>query len=116
MLRMAVVMDPLAGVQVDHDTTYVLIREADRRGHRVHHVAPAGVGSAGGGAVLVGRLVRVTDDPGRPFEVGPPEALEGPDLDVVLIRTDPPFDADYLVVTQLLDLLPPRVFVMNRPA
>jgi len=115
-MRIAVVMDPLESVRIDHDTTYVLIREAGRRGHEVHHVAPAGVGCLDGGATLAGRRVRTTDDPADPFEVGPGRVLAGADLDAVLIRTDPPFDADYLAVTLLLDLLPPRVFVLNRPS
>ena len=115
-MRLAVVMDPLESIRVDHDTTYVLIREADRRGHVVLHVAPAGVGCLGGVATLTGREVRTTGDSDRPFQVDPVRKLSCDDLDAVLIRTDPPFDADYLAVTQLLDLLPPRVFVMNRPA
>ena len=115
-MRIAVIMDPLESVVLDHDTTYVLIREADRRGHEVYHVAPAGVGSVDGAATLAGRRVRPTGDEARPFDVGPDRVLSGDDLDAVLIRTDPPFDADYLAVTLLLDLLPPRVFVMNRPA
>ena len=112
-MRIAVVMDPLETVRIEHDTTYVLMREAHRRGHEVFHVAPAGVGSLGGGATLNGRRVGLTDDPDRPFTVERFEQREGGDFDVVLIRTDPPFDADYLAVTQLLDLLPPRVFVMK---
>ena len=115
-MRIAVVMDPLETVQVEHDTTYVLMREAHRRGHEVHHVAPAGVGCLAGAATLTGRRTRLTGDPANPFEVGPSVTLTGEDVDAVLIRTDPPFDADYLAVTQLLDLLPPRIFVMNRPA
>ncbi len=55
-------------------------------------------------------------DPAVPFEVGPFEVLSGETLDAVLIRTDPPFDIDYLRVTQLLDLLRPRPFLLNRPS
>jgi len=115
-MQIAVIMDPLESIRLDHDTTYVLMREADRRGHAVWHVAPEGVGALGGSAVLVGRRVRPTADPSRPFDVGALRRIDERGLDAVLIRTDPPFDADYLAVTLLLDLLPPRVFVMNRPA
>lgn len=115
-MRIGIVMDPLETVRLDHDTTYVLMREAVRRGHEVVHIAPAGVGAEGGRAVLFGRPVRTTDDPTQPFAVEPARRFEDDAWDAVLIRTDPPFDADYLAVTWLLDLLPPRVFVMNRPA
>lgn len=116
MLTIAVVMDPLETVQLDHDTSYLLMAEADRRGHAVVHVAPRGVAYGPEGTVLHGRRVGITRDPTFPFEIGPTCAYTGADLDAVLIRTDPPFDADYLAVTQLLDLLRPSVFVMNRPS
>jgi len=109
-MRIAVVMDPLSTIDPDHDSTYVIMREAHRRGHIVHHVAPAGVEYCGGQARLRGRRLDLDD---WPTVAGPMADLDDPDA--VLIRTDPPFDADYLAVTQLLDLLPPRVFVMNRP-
>lgn len=116
MLRIAVVMDPLETIRPDHDTTYVIILEALARGHAVHHVAPAGVGYRDGMTILRGRRLHLTDEPNRLFDVDPFESLPGPAWDAVLIRTDPPFDADYLSVTQLLDFLPSRTFVMNRPA
>ncbi len=116
MLRIAVVMDPLETVRVDHDTTYLLMVEAHRRGHEVLHVASEGVAYGADGTILRGRRAQPTGDAARPFEIGPFENRTGQDLDAVLIRTDPPFDADYLAVTQLLDLLRPLVFVMNRPS
>jgi len=112
-LRIAVVMDPIESVRLDHDTTYALIREAARRGHEVFHVAPAGVAAREGLAWLSGRPLDCAD---RLAFAGPTRPFQRNDLDAVLIRTDPPFDADYLAVTHLLDLLPPRVVVLNRPA
>lgn len=109
-------MDPLESIQFHHDTTYALIVESVARGHDAFHVSPDGVGYGPDGATLRGRRVRPTGDPADPFEIGSFEARTGTDLDAVLVRTDPPFDEDYLNVTQLLDLLRPRKFVMNRPA
>lgn len=115
-MRFAFVMDPLESLRLDHDTTFVLMREACRRGHEVVHVAPGGVGAREGRAFLEGRVVRIDDDPVAPFDIAEPRTFPGEELDAVLVRTDPPFDADYLAVTWLLDLLPPQVFVMNRPS
>ena len=89
-MQLAFVMDPLESIRLDHDTTYALMRESDRRGHAVWHVAPAAVGFGAGGATLSGRRVGMTDDPSRPFEVGPPSPIQTAGLDAVLIRTDPP--------------------------
>lgn len=114
-LRIAVVMDPWQGIVVDHDTTYVIMAEATRRGHEVFHVTPDGVVGGTSGVAFRGRTVVPTFDPARPCDPGPEEQRPGDRFDVVLIRTDPPFDDDYLAVTWLLDLLPERVFVMNEP-
>ena len=109
-------MDPLESVDPAHDTTYVLMLEALARGHAVYHVAPADVTRESRGVVLRGRKIGIGPEATFPFRVERPFSLTCEDLDAVLIRTDPPVDADYLAVTWLLDLLPPRVFVMNRPS
>ncbi len=114
--RIAFVMDPLDQVQPDHDTTFALLREADRRGHLTYHVDPAGVGYADGRVELDARRVRVRDSSAELFQVEPTRRLGPDDLDAVWIRTDPPFDDDYLNVTLILDLLPPRVVVVNSPS
>lgn len=116
MASMAFIMDPLEDLILDHDTTYVIMAEAARRGHSVYHVSPSGVAYGPEGAYLVGRSFRLARHTEHPFVVGPSELLRGSRLDAVLIRTDPPFDADYLNVTQLVDLLDPQPFVMNRPS
>jgi glutathione synthase len=114
-MRLTIVMDPLASLKLERDATTLILREADRRGHEVRHVHPSGLGYASDRVRLRGRRVRVAEDPAGPFEVGPDQTWDGDEIDAVLIRTDPPFDSDYLWVTHLLDLLPPRVFVMNAP-
>lgn len=116
MLKIAFVMDPLEEMVLDHDTTFVIMAEACRRGHSVFHVAPSDVGFGPEGAYLLGRPFHMTGAPASPYRVGPFDRLLGSDLHAVLIRTDPPFDQDYLTVTQLLDLLRPVPFIMNRPS
>lgn len=114
-MKFAIIMDPLELVDPDHDTTYVIMVEASSRGHELIHVPPAGVLYIEDSVQFRGREVQVLPRPSSPFVIGAEVLLPGDWFDVVLVRTDPPFDADYLAVTQLLDLLPERVFVMNRP-
>jgi glutathione synthase len=82
----------------------------------VYHVGPRGVRFRPHETCLRG--VRLAGDARYPFGDIDPESVElsGEDLDAVLIRTDPPFDGDYLADTQLLDLLRPLPFLMNRPS
>ena len=116
MLRIAVVMDPLESIQPEHDTTYLLMLEAARRGHQIHHVSPTGVLFRDGQTQLKARRIRPATVGAELFDILAPVTLTGADLDAVLIRTDPPFDDEYLCVTQLLDLLTPRPYIMNRPS
>jgi glutathione synthase len=108
-------MDPIESVNIDADTTFALMLEAQARGHRVSIAAQADLGVDAGRAV--GRLVPVTlrRERGRHADVGAPalHALDD-DCDVVFQRKDPPVDADYTRATQILSLCR-RARVLNRP-
>lgn len=115
-LRIAVVMDPPAGLSVEADTTFVLMLEAQRRGHRVHYVDPADLGVSDGRATARAWPIRVWRERSPHFELGPAHAIVlDDDVDVVLQRKDPPVDAAYVTATQILGLCR-RARVLNRPA
>ncbi len=105
-MRTAFVMDSFAGVAVDSDTSFALMLSAANRGHDVWHVDPASIGYADGGCVLDARRCTPTRGDGAPGALGELQrALPIADaFDVVWVRTDPPFDSEYLHVTQLLAL------------
>jgi len=111
---MLFVMDPVESLDIRADTTFVLMLEAQRRGHRVFSLDPADLGVAGGKAVGRARRVTVRPEEGNHADVGPPEHLVLDDLDVVWQRKDPPVDADYVTATQILRLCR-RALVLNRP-
>ena len=110
-------MDPLAGVDPDADTSFALMLGAQARGHAVLHIAPAAVGYASGRCVVGASDVNPTRGEGAPGSQGAVTARFADELDVVFIRTDPPFDSDYLHVTQLLQLAEARgTLVVNKPS
>lgn len=115
-MKMTFLMDPLGSVKPAKDTTYRFMLGAARRGHDVYFVPSAGVSLADGEVVFDAVSVTPREDPEHPFIEHGPIALTGSQVDAVFIRTDPPFDAIYLMHTWLLDHLPPHVFVMNDPA
>ena len=114
-MKLAIIMDPLENVDPAHDTTYVIMVEATRRGHELIHVPPAGVLFLEDAVQFRGREVQAMPRPNCPFVIGAEVLLPGDWFDAVLVRPDPPFDAGYLAMTQLLDLLPDHLFVMNNP-
>ena len=99
-----VVMDPIGSIKVAKDSTFAMLLEAQRRGHRLHYVLPGGLSLDGGRAMARVAPLAVRDDPSDWFDLGPASHRALGTGDVVLMRTDPPVDADYLHDTQILDV------------
>ncbi|MCD9028879.1 glutathione synthase [Luteimonas sp. BDR2-5] len=103
-LDVVVVMDPIASIKVAKDSTLAMLLEAQRRGHRLHYVRPGGLAVSDGTAVATVAPLAVRDDPDGWFDLGEMAVRAFGDNDIVLMRTDPPVDADYLQDTQILGM------------
>ena len=103
-LDVVVVMDPIEAVKTTKDSTFAMLLEAARRGHRLHYVRPGGLAVRGDRAMATAAPLAVRDQPGRHFELGEWAELAFGPGQVVLMRTDPPVDADYLHDTQVLGM------------
>ncbi|HAI94791.1 MAG TPA: glutathione synthase, partial [Xanthomonadaceae bacterium] len=103
-LDVVVVMDPIAHIKIAKDTTFAMLLEAQRRGHRLHYVRPGGLSVRDGRAVAVTAPLSVRDDKAGWYTLGDfAEHAFGPGQ-VVLMRKDPPVDAEYLHDTHILGL------------
>jgi glutathione synthase len=112
---MAFVMDPLEAIDIAADTTFVLMLEAQRRGHRVLYVEPADLAVIGGRAAATAAPVTLRRERGRHADLAAPEPVVlDDDVDVVFQRKDPPVDTEYTTTTQILALCK-RCLVLNRP-
>jgi glutathione synthase len=115
-VRTGVVMDPIDGITIYKDSTFAMLLEAQRRGHDLMYMEPADLEVVDGRPVARMRALRVTDDPAGWFELE--EAGKQPlgDLDIVLMRRDPPFDMDYVYLTYILEMAQDEgALVVNRP-
>ena len=111
-----VVMDPIGSIKIAKDSTFAMLLEAQRRGHRLHYVQPGALSMVDGEARATVAPLQVRDDASGWFELGPPSQLALGRGHVVLMRTDPPVDADYLHDTQILGLAERAgAFVVNNP-
>ncbi|MCL7715696.1 glutathione synthase [Stenotrophomonas mori] len=104
MLDVIVVMDPIADIKIAKDTTFAMLLEAQRRGHRLWYVCPGGLALEGGTAVARTAPLQVRDDPADWFTLGAFERTAFGPGQVVLMRKDPPFDSEFLYDTQILSV------------
>ncbi|WP_147652291.1 glutathione synthase [Vulcaniibacterium gelatinicum] len=103
-LDIIVVMDPIGSIKIAKDSTFAMLLEAQRRGHRLLYVLPGGLAVADGRAQATVAPLAVRDDPAGWFELGPGAVRPFQHGDVVLMRKDPPVDPAYLHDTQILGL------------
>ena len=115
-LDVVVVMDPIESIKTAKDSSFAMLLEAQRRGHRLHYVRPGGLSVADGRAAAQAVTLRVTDDARHWFDLGQPSRIEFGPGQVVLMRKDPPVDADDLHDTQILGLAQAQgALVVNDP-
>ncbi len=114
-LTLGFLMDPLEHVRVDHDSTFAVMLEAQRRGHQVRYFEQGWLRFDGQCAAARMRHVTVRREPGRPFDLLEESVRPLSSLDVLFLRKDPPVDTDYLHATQLVELCRGRspVYINN---
>jgi glutathione synthase len=116
VLDIVVVMDPIAAIRIAKDSTFAMLLEAQRRGHRLHYVIPGGLALRDGAAMADLQPLEVRDDPADWFKLGTPSHRALGRGDVVLVRTDPPVDSEYIHDTQVLGIaLAAGAMVVNDP-
>lgn len=114
-LKVAVQMDPMETVNINGDSTFVLMLEAQERGHKLWHYLVDDLTYDEGQVRTKARPVTVRREEGNHFTFGTEETINLSDMDVVLMRQDPPFDMAYITATHLLDLVHPDTLVVNNP-
>jgi glutathione synthase len=125
-LKVAVQMDPIESINIDADSTFALMLEAQLRGHalwhyEVRHMAlHEGVKREGARReerlLVRARPVTVERKRGAHYRFGEIALLDLATMDVVLMRQDPPFDMAYITATHLLEHIQPGTLVVNDPA
>ena len=133
-LKVAVQMDPIETINIDGDSTFALMLEAQKRGHALWHYEVRHMslsegqahaereaeervddGMRAGRLTAVARPVTVQRVRGDHFAIGEAATLDLGTMDVVLMRQDPPFDMAYITATHMLEHIHPRTLVVNDP-
>lgn len=116
-LRVAVQMDPIETINIHGDSSFALMLAAQARGHRVYHYdVNALTLDANDRLTAVAHPVTVQRVSGDHFTKGDPVRLDlGREIDVVLMRQDPPFHMGYITATHLLERIEHETLVVNNP-
>jgi glutathione synthase len=115
-MKIAFLCDPLSGFKTYKDTTYSMMVEAGRRGHTLYAFQHRDMAFAGGKVVADAARITLTGDPQDWYRAEPAESLPLTAFDVVMERSDPPFDMEYVYATYLLELAESQgARVFNRP-
>jgi glutathione synthase len=116
-LRVAIQMDPLETINIAGDSTFALMIGAQARGHRLYHYLAQDLTYQDGRLYAGVHEVSVQAVAGNHFSLGSFSILDlGSDVDVVLMRQDPPFDLGYITATHLLERIQGETLVVNDPA
>ncbi|WP_435658353.1 glutathione synthase [Brucella pituitosa] len=115
-LKVAVQMDHISTVNITGDTTFALSLEAQKRGHELYHYTPDRLSMRDGVVSARVEKMEARDIKGDHYTLGEPVRRDMTEMDVVLLRQDPPFDMNYITTTHLLERIHPKTLVVNDPA
>ena len=102
-LKVGMVMDPIAGITAKKDSSLAMLLECERRGAEIHYFLQDDLKMIAGKALGTSRILNVRDDHDDWFTLGSSQEIELGDLDVILMRKDPPFDMEYIYTSYILE-------------
>jgi glutathione synthase len=102
-LKIGVIMDPIESITPYKDSSLAMLLEAQRRQAEIHYFQQKDLKLLSGRAIGHSQRLQVMDDDSAWFELGAAAEIDLGDLDVILMRKDPPFDMEYIYTTYILD-------------
>jgi glutathione synthase len=114
-LKVAVQCDPIELFNIEGDSTFAIMLEAQARGHELFYYQTKTLAYENGAVSAFGHKVKVRDVKGDHFTLGESARVDLSTQQVLHMRQDPPFDMGYITATHLLDLIHPKTLVVNDP-
>ena len=115
-LVVAFQMDPVETIDIDADSSFVLALEAQKRGYQLYHYRPQELSFSAGRVTARARTLEMRRAKGDHYTLGADETIDLGQVDVVMMRQDPPFDMAYITATHILEHIHPATLVVNDPA
>lgn len=114
--KLGIIMDPIQGINIKKDTSFAMLMEAQRRDYQVFYMEMSDLHLLNGKAYGSAKPLEVKEDPNDWFKLGDETMMELAELDVILMRKDPPFDTEFIYATYLLEQAEAKgTLVVNKP-
>ena len=115
-LKVAFQMDPMESIDITGDSSFALALEAQERGYKLFHYEPKNLSLSQLKPVAKLQSLTVQNVTGNHFSLGEQRVADlRTDIDVILMRQDPPFDMSYITATHILEHVHPHTLVINNP-
>ncbi len=116
MIKLGIVMDPITKIKIKKDTSFALILEAQHRGYQIHYMEMSDLYLHQGVAQARTRILSVEQNEEKWFSFGSEQEIDLSELDVILMRKDPPFDTEFIYATYILERAEEKgAVVVNKP-
>ena len=116
-MKIGVVMDPIESINFKKDSTLAMMLEAQSRKHQLFYMTPDSLYINEKGAFAIAKTLQVKNDPTGWFDFKEEKQIKLSELDVILMRQDPPFNSNYIYNTYVLESAEKEgVLVVNKPS
>lgn len=116
-LKLGIVMDPIESIKTYKDSSFAMLLAAQKKGWPIYYMQQNDLFSTNGRVFANTQQLRVDDNTENWFELSSPETIPLAELDVILMRKDPPFDMEYIYTTYLLEAAEREgVLIINKPS
>jgi len=116
-MKIGVVMDPIESINFKKDSTLAMMLEAQSRKHQLFYMTPDSLYINEKGAFAIAKTLQVKNDPIGWFDFKEEKQIKLSELDVILMRQDPPFNSNYIYNTYVLESAEKEgVLVVNKPS
>ncbi|VEF24702.1 Glutathione synthetase [Shewanella baltica] len=116
MIKLGIVMDPISEINIKKDSSFAMLMAAQDRGYQLFYMEMADLAMVNGVAMANMRPLTVINDASKWYELGESEDTPMSELDVILMRKDPPFDTEFIYATYMLERAEEQgVLIVNKP-
>ncbi len=116
MIKLGIVMDPISAINIKKDTSFAMLLEAQSRGYELHYMEMNSLYLRGGEGRATTRKLSVKQDYDGWYEFGTEQDIALQELDVILMRKDPPFDTEFIYATYILERAEEKgTLIVNKP-